>query len=169
MRGPLASYLKAVKVESINWEAASTALQQPLSAAVSAVNALRPVNRMALNTGHIPTFKERRPFHAREKDVQEIKRQQPNKIPVIIERFEGERSLPLMDRCKFLVPDHITVAELMHIVRRRLQLHPEQAFFLLVNEKSVVSNSMTMSELYQKDQDADGFIYVVYTSQPAFG
>ncbi|CAJ0931287.1 unnamed protein product, partial [Mesorhabditis belari] len=159
-------------VESLSWEAASSAVQNQLSSALSAVSQLhRPASnhRMALNTGHIPTFKERRPFHAREKDVQEIKRQQPNKVPVIIERFEGERSLPLMDRCKFLVPDHITVAELMHIVRRRLQLHPEQAFFLLVNEKSVVSNSMTMSELYQKEQDSDGFLYVVYTSQPAFG
>ncbi|WKY06123.1 hypothetical protein Q1695_006378 [Nippostrongylus brasiliensis] len=124
---------------------------------------------MSLSTGSIPSFKERRPFHAREKDVAEIRRQQPNKVPVIIERFDGERSLPLMDRCKFLVPDHITVAELMHIVRRRLQLHPEQAFFLLVNEKSVVSNSMTMSQLYQTDRDQDGFLYVVYTSQPAFG
>ncbi|EPB75315.1 microtubule associated protein 1A/1B, light chain 3 [Ancylostoma ceylanicum] len=114
---------------------------------------------MSLSTGSIPSFKERRPFHAREKDVAEIRRQQPNKVPVIIERFDGERSLPLMDRCKFLVPDHITVAELMHIVRRRLQLHPEQAFFLLVNEKSVVSNSMTMSQLYQTDRDQDGFLY----------
>ncbi|XGW29085.1 hypothetical protein V3C99_008688 [Haemonchus contortus] len=113
---------------------------------------------MSLSSGSIPSFKERRPFHAREKDVAEIRRQQPNKIPVIIERFEGERSLPLMDRCKFLVPDHITVAELMHIIRRRLQLHPEQAFFLLVNEKSVVSNSMTMSQLYQTDRDQDGFL-----------
>lgn len=52
--------------------------------------------------------------------MEEIKKQQPNKVPVIIERYEGERSLPLMERCKFLVPDHITVAELMHIVRRRL-------------------------------------------------
>jgi len=122
-----------------------------------------------LSSGTVPTFKERRPFHARKNDVLEIRRQQPNKAPLIIERFEGERSLPLMDRCKFLVPDHITIAELMHIIRRRLQLHPEQTLFLLVNEKAIATNSMTLSQLYQSEQDADGFLYLVYTSQPAFG
>ena len=53
--------------------------------------------------------------------------------------------------------------------RQRLQLTGSQAFYLLINGRTMAGASMMLRDVYSSDKDDDGFLYCTYTSQEAFG
>lgn len=106
---------------------------------------------------------------SRKEEVAVIRAKFPNKVPVIVDRFRKEMSLPQMDKTKFLVPQEITMSQFVTIIRNRMQLGSTQAFYLLVNNRSMLSLSKTMAEVYSEHQDDDGFLHVTYASQEVFG
>uniref|UniRef100_UPI00358EB6F1 microtubule-associated proteins 1A/1B light chain 3C-like n=1 Tax=Myxine glutinosa TaxID=7769 RepID=UPI00358EB6F1 len=114
-------------------------------------------------------FKQRKSLAVRKQEVAGIRSKFPNKIPVIVERFGKERDLPLLDKTKFLVPQELTMSQFVTIIRNRMSLRPTQAFYLMVNRRSLASMSSSMAELYAEHQDEDGFLYVTYASQEMFG
>ncbi|XP_056264962.1 microtubule-associated proteins 1A/1B light chain 3C [Pseudoliparis swirei] len=114
-------------------------------------------------------FKQRKSFATRKQEVAGIRSKFPNKIPVIIERYEREKYLPPLDKTKFLVPHELTMTQFVTIIRNRMALLPSQAFYLLINSSGLASMSLTMAQVYKDQQDEDGFLYMTYASQEMFG
>ncbi|XP_011811086.1 PREDICTED: microtubule-associated proteins 1A/1B light chain 3C [Colobus angolensis palliatus] len=114
-------------------------------------------------------FKQRKSLAIRQEEVAGIRAKFPNKIPVVVERYPRETFLPLLDKTKFLVPQELTMTQFLSIIRSRMVLRATEAFYLLVNNKSLVSTSVTMAEIYRDYKDEDGFVYMTYASQETFG
>jgi len=82
-----------------------------------------------------------------------------------VERFHKEKTLPQLDKTKFLVPSELTMSQFVTIIRNRMSLNASQAFYLLIDDKGIASMSMTLAELYEKKRSNDGFLYMSYASQ----
>lgn len=53
--------------------------------------------------------------------------------------------------------------------RHRMSVRPTETLYLLVNERSMLSLSITLAEAYQEHKAKDGFLYITYASQANFG
>ncbi|XP_061470490.1 microtubule-associated proteins 1A/1B light chain 3C-like [Rhineura floridana] len=114
-------------------------------------------------------FKQRKSLVIRMREAADIRTKYPSKIPVVVERYQKEKALPQLDRIKFLVSQDISMSQFIFTLRSRLSLTATQAFYLLVNNKSLPCLSLTISEVYHDNKDEDGFLYMTYASQEMFG
>ena len=90
----------------------------------------------------------------------------PERVPVIVEKFSMD--LPDLDRKKYLVPDDLSMANFMYVIRKRIKLEAEKSIFLFVNNK-IMQMSKLMGEVYDKHRDEDGFLYIKYCGESTFG
>lgn len=93
----------------------------------------------------------------------------PTKVPVIVERYNNEADLPTLNKKKFLVPQEITMSQFLTIIKKRLEIGPTKALFLLINSRTLAPLSKTLAEIYSEHRNTDGFLYITYSSQEVFG
>lgn len=112
-------------------------------------------------------FKEDNALINRQAESAKIRSKYPERIPVIVEKVPNT-SIPDIDKKKFLVPNDISVAQFMWIIRKRIQLPSERAIFLFVG-KILPQSSASMGQIYIEHRDEDGFLYIAYSGENSFG
>lgn len=114
------------------------------------------------------SFKERLSLKERKRQSEVVLRKHPDRIPIIVERDPNNKNMPVIDRCKYLVPKDFSMGQLLYVVRKRIKIKPEEGLFFFVGN-SLVATSSLLSELYSKNKDIDNFLYINYVGESTFG
>ena len=80
------------------------------------------------------TFAKTHPFERRRAQGMTILTKYPDRIPVIVEKSRSaDKSVPDVDKKKFLVTRDMTLGQFVFVIRKRLVLSPEKAIFVFIN------------------------------------
>jgi GABA(A) receptor-associated protein len=114
------------------------------------------------------TFKEKHNLEARFIESSRIIQKYPDRVPVIVENVPGNKSIPKLDKTKYLVPNDMTLGQFAFTIRRRVKLEPEKAMFLFVNNKMLPCSEL-MGKIYVDNAEDDMFLYMVLQGENTFG
>ncbi|OAF66131.1 Autophagy-related protein 8 [Intoshia linei] len=116
----------------------------------------------------ISQYKTLHTFESRLKEGEKIRVKYPTRVPVIVEKGPNTRSLPNLDKKKYLVPSDLTVGQFYFLIRKRIQLSPEDALFFTVNN-TIPPTTTTMGSIYDEHHEEDKFLYIYYSDENTYG
>ena len=114
-------------------------------------------------------FKLNYSFDQRLIESKRIKQLYPDKIPVICERsLYAGNDCPSIKKRKYLVSKDVTIAHLIFILRKGLNIDSTKGLFLFI-DGNVLSCSYTIESIYNIYKDDDEFLYITYIFENTFG
>ncbi|XP_048337487.2 autophagy-related protein 8C-like isoform X1 [Ziziphus jujuba] len=113
------------------------------------------------------SFKLQHPLEKRKQEAARITEKFPDKVPVVLEKDERSGIADIVQK-KYLVSADITVGQFVHIIRNGINVGPEKAIFIFVNN-TLPSNASLMKIVHEENKDEDGFLYMTYSGENTFG
>ena len=93
----------------------------------------------------------------------------PTRVCVYIVKDENKPLLQDLDKNKYIVPNDLSIGQMAFIIRKRINLCSSDAMFLMSKNNKLLSGSSLVGTINDKYQDKDGFLYIKYTTENAFG
>ena len=101
--------------------------------------------------------------------VIKMRERYPGRVPVFILKSHKDKLLPDINCNKFIVPEDISVTNLMALVRSRLSLGSEVSMFFFINETVIPCGSDTVGNLYNTYKNEDNILLIYYCGENVFG
>ena len=114
-------------------------------------------------------FKEKHSFNKRYEEASRMLDKYKTKKPIIVEKKKNQPDIPDIDRKKFLVPDNLSMAEFMYVIRKRLLISPDKSIYLFVDNGGLIPTTYTVGQVYCNSKSDDGFLYIKYCGESTFG
>jgi hypothetical protein len=129
------------------------------------------------------SFTEKYTLNQRKNEIDRILLKHPYKIPIYISKSDNS-DINDIKKHKFLVPETLTIGEFMIVIRKNIELKPEQAINLFIktidNGIVMAPTSETIGSIYYKNvlslkndtkykNSIDGYLYLIYSGENTFG
>lgn len=94
----------------------------------------------------------------------------PDKAPVYIKVADEEKCVPDLDRHYYLIDRDMTVAQVVYIIRNRINISSKHAIFVFVGEGILPPSSARIGDVYSEHKDPiDALLYITYRAEKTFG
>ena len=109
--------------------------------------------------------KENKDVNKRRQTSEKLKQENPDKIPIICEK-DPRSLMKEIKKTKYLIPKDFTVSQFSFVLRKKIELNPEEAFFLLAKGKFSIVGETRIGDIYEKyASKEDGILYIVYAEK----
>ena len=119
------------------------------------------------------------------KKVEQMMLKNPDRVPIIISSNSFK-----IDKLKYIVPNSITIGELMIMLRKKNNINPQEAIFLFIkdnnnlnnsdkskskikskkeNEGILVPSSSTLGTLHHQHKDENLILHIFFEKEAVFG
>ena len=107
-------------------------------------------------------------YFVRGKSIEELVKNHPNQIPVILTKNPGS-VVPELSKKKYLVTKDITVSQFIYFLRKIIKLMSSEALFIFTSNKTLLAGQTKMETVYEKHKSEDSVLYITYSAENAFG
>lgn len=119
---------------------------------------------MAKNT-YDQRFRNSQTTSQKQSTVQSLRLKYPEKIPVIIEAHQDIS----LDKVKYLVPLDLLVYQFFYVIRKRLNFDESTSLFMFTEDNTLLKGSDSLSCIYNKYKNEDGFLYFKIVKEKSYG